>query len=169
MLVRIVAAAVFFAIVVAAPLCYIFHLSNEKERKLHAQSVVKSLERLGFDDVVVQKCVSEFSHKIVPTAKNNGTFAYWRYLNLDTLRDLSTSDIESLENLGGAYILTIEFDLDYSDQIRPLYAFLNWLKENHPERHQEYYYPRSQDELVSRIELFAREKPNGWDVWGNEV
>ena len=22
---------------------------------------------------------------------------------------------------------------------------------------------------VSRIELFAREKPNGWDVWGNEV
>lgn len=31
----------------------------------------------------------------------------------------------------------------------------------------EHYYPTFKD--LSKVELFARQKTEGWDVWGNEV
>ncbi|WP_341366568.1 hypothetical protein [Yoonia sp. BS5-3] len=118
-----------------------------------SDQLVSAFETVGYEKVDLRGCGVAFARRFEPTERNNGFFAYWRYLDISTIRSLSDARVEVKEFSDGTdFLLTLQYNDAYWERYSQLLSFDRWVASAYPQSNWPYQFPSSHDEYSSLIE-----------------
>lgn len=143
-----------------AHLFSILYLTLSAPQEVSAQDVdaqsedlQTAIERIGYFNVVIDGCSLVFEQTYEPVATQRGSFHQKIYLNMDSLKNFSDSEIVTVRfGEKDLYFLTYRFDLDYYKNSSDLFEFERWVSDAHPDANWPYSFPGDAPENWYEIE-----------------
>lgn len=145
--------------------------SSAKEDEAHKRAIVRSLESMEYERVLVLDCMISFSRRVAPTKENGGYFAYTRFVNLrniENIGDLSVREFK-LENYNYE---TFELRANLRDSIelrRLPVIFKAWVIDKFGADLWPYVHPKFHDENTQEVEYYLQTYHSFFKNWNRRV
>ncbi len=109
---------------------------------------------LGYEVTQLDGCRLAYMRRIQPTEENNGYFAVWRYINLDSIQDFSSAEVFDVTNNGVKnFLIELKFDDNYDELFFPVFRFNTWVREQYPEANWPYPGAMQHDRFSAELEF----------------
>ncbi len=142
---------------------------SAEENKALQSAVLRSLDNMGYERLLIRDCMISFSRRVVPSEENNGYFAYTRFVNL--------RNIVGIENLSVKEFRindyeTFELRSDLRDSLEsenlPI-VFKAWVIEKFGQDLWPYDHPKFHDQQTLEVEYYLQAYQPVFKDWNRRV
>ncbi len=142
---------------------------SAEENKALQSAVLRSLDNMGYERLLIRDCMISFSRRVVPSEENNGYFAYTRFVNLRNIVGIEDLSVKKFK-VNDYETFALRADLRYSLEAEKLpIVFSSWVIEKFGQDLWPYGHPKFYDENTIEVEYYLQAYHSFFKDWNRRV